>query len=71
MPVIWLKPILVDEKFDENTYSAPLYKTSERRGVLTTTGHSSNFIIFLELKTTEDPNHWIRRGVALLSQLDD
>ncbi len=52
-------------------YNAPLYKTSLRAGELNTTGESTNFVLFVDLKTNVDPNHWVRRGVALLCQLDE
>uniref|UniRef100_A0A8C5EWR2 Dynein heavy chain n=1 Tax=Gouania willdenowi TaxID=441366 RepID=A0A8C5EWR2_GOUWI len=72
MPIIWLKPVeknIVAEA--QNVYECPLYKTSERKGTLSTTGHSTNFILSMMLPTQQPPKHWVKRGVAMLCQLDD
>jgi dynein heavy chain len=68
-PYVWMKPTQERRKFKK--YSCPVYKTSERKGVLSTTGHSTNFVGNIFLATDKDPDHWTKRGVALLTQLDD
>jgi dynein heavy chain len=70
MPCIWLDPVLAEKVNTANTYECPVYKTSKRAGTLSTTGHSTNFIVTLYIATDKPEAHWVRRGVALLSQLD-
>jgi len=70
-PVIWFNPCRKEDLIDFPHYDCPVYKTSDRRGVLATTGHSSNFICFIPIPSTKPQEHWVQRGVAMLSQLDD
>jgi len=51
-------------------YNCPCYKVSSRKGVLATTGHSSNFVMYIRCLTSKPEDHWTGRGVALLTQLD-
>jgi dynein heavy chain len=76
MPIILLSPEMVAgiPKLitDQNLYKCPMYKTSERKGTLSTTGHSTNFVKYFAIGQPEkDADHWTARGVAMLCMLDD
>jgi len=70
MPVILFKPV-EDYKADPEDYQAPLYKTSVRAGVLSTTGQSTNYIINVSIPTKDPPAIWVQRAAALLCMLND
>ncbi|XP_015437708.1 PREDICTED: dynein heavy chain 7, axonemal-like [Dufourea novaeangliae] len=71
MPIVWMKPSHVDKINTGRRYLCPLYITSARFGILKTTGHSTNYVLSLLLDTKYPVSHWIKRGLALLCQLDD
>jgi dynein heavy chain, axonemal len=73
MKSIWILP---GKKVDINyghSYQCPVYKTALRAGTLSTTGHSTNFVLYLYLPMQREhkSKHWTKRGVAMLTGLSD
>ena len=73
MPSIWLKPCEKDKIPETHSYNCPVYKTLARFGTLTTTGHSTNYVltIVLPILRRHTAAHWVKRGVAMITQLND
>jgi len=69
-PIINMIPVK-DKVPNPERYSMPFYKTSVRAGTLSTTGHSTNYVLSVEVETNETPNFWVLKGAALLSMLND
>jgi len=70
-PLMWFQPKRTVQIRHPPSYLCPVYKTGDRRGILATTGHSTNFILDINVPSDVPPEHWVQRGVAMLSQLDD
>merc|ERR1711871_275368 len=75
-PIIWLKPVqnrdyapAPDAEPRDGIYICPCYKVLSRKGVLSTTGHSTNYVCPLELPSNMPQMHWTKRSVALFTQL--
>ncbi len=79
LPVIHLVPHQFREVTTAGVYRCPVYKILSRWGVLATTGHSSNYVMMLEIPTNRpdiknndgiaDCGVWVRAGVAAFTQL--
>ena len=70
-PGVHMIPSKIEDFAAYTNYSCPLYKTADRRGILSTTGHSTNFVMNIRLPSEREPDHWIRRGACLLLTLKD
>ena len=72
LPAIYFKPA-VNHKQAPNTYACPVYKTAVRKGVLSTTGMSTNYVVPIELPIFEHESEqkYILAGCAALLNLTD
>ncbi|XP_043475594.1 dynein axonemal heavy chain 6 isoform X1 [Leptopilina heterotoma] len=70
LPVLHIQPVL-SLPANDSRYICPLYKTSIRAGVLSTTGHSTNFVLAILLPSIQKQSYWILKGTALLIQVTD
>jgi dynein heavy chain len=70
MPVIHFLPTN-NYVAKEGDYLCPLYKTTSRAGILSSTGLSTNFVVYVDLSSEENPDKWTLLGVALLCQTND
>ena len=80
-PAIHLDPKQNRALPTKGVYSCPCYKTTTRAGTLSTTGHSTNFVLMVEVPSREPCTgnfskycetfsaHWIKRAVALFTTL--
>jgi len=67
-PLTHFSPV-PDRKTPEGCYPCPTYRVLSRKGTLSTTGHSTNFVLSMDVASKEEPGHWIRAGVALFLSL--
>ena len=53
----------------QGIYNCPVYKVLSRQGTLSTTGHSTNFVIFMEFPSKDLESKWIKAGTAAILAL--
>ncbi|XP_078481026.1 dynein axonemal heavy chain 1-like isoform X3 [Ciona intestinalis] len=70
MATMWLVPAGNRSPPTSGVYNCPIYKTLTRAGTLSTTGHSTNYVISVEIPTDKEQKHWVKRGVAMICALD-
>ena len=69
VPLMHMIPVPNREPPKTGIYNAPLYKVLSRQGTLSTTGHSTNFVLMVELPSKEEESVWIKAGVAMFLAL--
>ena len=69
IPLIWLVPAADRKSPLTGIYNCPVYKVLSRAGTLSTTGHSTNFVMFIELPSQDPESKWIKAGIAAFLSL--
>lgn len=64
MPLIHLLPVTDRVTPKTGIYNCPVYKVLSRTGTLSTTGHSTNYVIMMEIPSKDSEEKWIKAGVA-------
>lgn len=64
LPLLHLEPVQDRVVPITDIFLCPLYKVLSRSGTLLTTGHSTNFVCFMEIPSGDEPDKWIKAGVA-------
>ena len=70
-PQLLILYLLLNQKNDDKIHSMAVYKTNIRAGTLSTTGHSTNFIISIDTPTKKKPEYWILKGAAYCCAMND
>ena len=63
MPAIHFVPV-ADRTEKSGVFTCPIYKVLSRRGLLSTTGHSTNFVLYVDFLSEHPQDHWVKADVA-------
>jgi len=66
VPIIHFCPTDQPQVTQPDEYACPVYKTSVRAGVLSTSGKSTNYVLSVNLPIKHDESYWVLKGAALL-----
>ena len=69
VPLILLLPQCDRVTPKDGIYMCPVYKVLSRSGTLMTTGHSTNYVMLMELPSDQSQDKWIKAGVAVFLAL--
>lgn len=69
LPLLHFVPVAERAVPDSGIYNMPVYKVLSRTGTLSTTGHSTNFVLYLEVPADKEEDFWIAAGVAAVLAL--
>ena len=69
VPLILLLPVADRVTPKDGIYMCPVYKVLSRSGTLSTTGHSTNYVMLMELPSNQSQDSWIKAGVAVFLSL--
>ena len=75
MPMILFYPEVfennnsINNSNNKTNYVCPLYKVLSRQGELSTTGHSTNFVLNVDLPSLDNQEKWIKAGAAMFLSL--
>jgi dynein heavy chain len=70
VPLIHMLPV-ENRVIPNGIYQCPLYKVLTRQGTLSTTGHSTNFVLMVELPSSEKESVWTKAGAAMFLALKE
>jgi len=68
-PLVHFVPMTDRKGCPPGYYPCPVYRVLSRKGTLSTTGHSTNFVLDMDISSVDEPDAWIRAGVAAFLSL--